>query len=264
MFTSKYKRLEIKNACEKGDYELAESLLKNGAYVNAGLEGACLGGHKDLAQLLIDKWHATDFDLGLMCACRNNHKDLIQMMIDRGANLNSKETLNACLSTSCMGGHIDLAKIMIDKGANVNCGIVSACYNGYLELAQMLIKKGADPNRGLEAACDGGQRKIVHMLIDNGGTYWKSLLLYCNETKLIIRMLLRLNRKERKAFLCRIKNDARYFDSTANLARNLINRHLMKANNYKYKLTTRKIICVGQQFVCNDVAKFNARFVDQV
>ena len=49
-----------------------------------GLGGACDGGHRELAELMIEKG-ATDWNWGLMDACYGGHRDLAEWMIAKGA-----------------------------------------------------------------------------------------------------------------------------------------------------------------------------------
>ena len=51
---------------------------------DSGLEGACLGGHRDLAEFMIQKG-ATDWNYGLYNACSGGHRDLAELMIEKGA-----------------------------------------------------------------------------------------------------------------------------------------------------------------------------------
>jgi hypothetical protein len=49
-----------------------------------GLKGACIGGHKELAELMIARG-ANDWNYGLSGACFAGHKELAEFMIARGA-----------------------------------------------------------------------------------------------------------------------------------------------------------------------------------
>ena len=59
-------------------------LVKGANYYNWGLHGACLGGHKDLAELMMAKG-AKDYNEGLQRACEEGHQELIELMIAKGA-----------------------------------------------------------------------------------------------------------------------------------------------------------------------------------
>jgi hypothetical protein len=80
-----------------------------------GLEGACAGGHKKLALLLIDKYKC-DPNWGLWGACFSGHKELVLTMIERGA-----RDFDYGLMEACFMGHTEIIKLMIEKGAT-ECG----------------------------------------------------------------------------------------------------------------------------------------------
>lgn len=106
----------FKYICYIGNIELVRIAMKDTYkyynWNNNGLEGACRGGHQDIAQLMID-YGARDFNLGLYEACRGGHFDLVNMMINCGAN-----NWNRALDGACDGGHLDIVEFLIKKGAN--------------------------------------------------------------------------------------------------------------------------------------------------
>ena len=80
-----------------------------------------------------------DWNWGLFKACKHGHKDLAELMIEKGAN-----GLNWGLQGACEGGHKALALYMIQKGADDwNYGLYGACHGGSKELALYMIQKGA-------------------------------------------------------------------------------------------------------------------------
>ena len=82
---------------------------------NSGLNASCLGGHRDLAEFMIEKG-ATYWNWGLQGACKGGHRDLAEWMIEKGATY-----WKWGLAGACIGGHRDLAELMIEKGATY-CG----------------------------------------------------------------------------------------------------------------------------------------------
>src|ERR1700679_3012975 len=83
----------VKKLCIVGNIkELAENnliesiiLMGNRCNWNDGLEGACRGGHKEIADYMISKG-ANDWDWGLEGACLGNRKEMADYMILKGAN----------------------------------------------------------------------------------------------------------------------------------------------------------------------------------
>ena len=49
-----------------------------------GLSGACQGGHRDLAEFMIEKG-ANNWNWGLDAACYGGHRDFAEWMIEKGA-----------------------------------------------------------------------------------------------------------------------------------------------------------------------------------
>ena len=162
--------LFLKYPCLKNHRHLLELLIQKDIHkilnFNLGLYGACRGGFKDLAQLMIERG-AVNWNDGLQGACRGGFKYLAQMMIDRGAN-----DWNEGLWSACYGGHRDLAQWMMDLGArNLDWGLLSACYGGNKDLAQWMIDLGANGwNYGMMYACWGGHRDLAQWMIDLGAT----------------------------------------------------------------------------------------------
>jgi len=124
-------------APEEERRNLAKSTISR-RYINMGLEGACIGGHKDLAKLMIAKG-ANNLDRCLQSACQEGHKDLAELMIVSGAS-----EFNWGLRGACRGGYKDLAELMIASGArDFDGGLSSACPEGHKDLVDLMIAKGA-------------------------------------------------------------------------------------------------------------------------
>ena len=133
---------------------------------NRILCGACIGGHKMLAKLLIEKG-ADDWNYALYFACFGGHKMLAEFMIEKGANEWKK-----ALYFACFGGHKILAELLIEKGANDwNYALYGACEGGHKMLAELMIEKGADNwNGALYYACRKGHKILVEFMIEKGAT----------------------------------------------------------------------------------------------
>ncbi len=131
---------EVLKAIEdnKNNYSSQNSLERN---MNAGLNGACYGGNKEIVELLLDKG-ANDFNKGLAHACYGGHKEIVELMLDKGAT-----NFNWGLINSCLAGHKEIAELMIDKGGNDWDGGLKAANSGKHEkLIQLMVKNGADVN----------------------------------------------------------------------------------------------------------------------
>ena len=104
-------RKGFREVCRKGDRLSITKFRYPKEWSNDGLYGACLGGHRDLVDLMIEKG-ADNWNWGLYSACLGGHRDLTVLMISKGAN-----HWNLGLYYACQGGHRNLVDLMIQKGA---------------------------------------------------------------------------------------------------------------------------------------------------
>ena len=75
---------DFARTCEKGDRLSIVKSKFNRSWLNGGLQSACLGGHKELVELMILKG-ADDWNGGLRVACFGHHEELAELMIVKGA-----------------------------------------------------------------------------------------------------------------------------------------------------------------------------------
>ena len=128
----------LEESCEKGSVFMIKAIESKKPNWNWGLEGACRGGHCELAEWMVEKG-ATWWDWGLSGACRGGHRELAEFMIAKGAT-----SWGWGLEGACIGGHRDMAEFMIEKGAtNWNLGLEGAWHGGHRKLAEFMIEKGA-------------------------------------------------------------------------------------------------------------------------
>jgi hypothetical protein len=137
--------------------------------VDQGLAGACEGGHKELALILIH-WGASDYNGGLFGACYGGYEELVMLMIRNGA-----DKWDIGLEEACYGGHKKIALIMIRHGANdLNRGLFGACQGGHEELIEFITQKVIPSERidwgmGLQGACRGGHMDLALRMLDKVG-----------------------------------------------------------------------------------------------
>jgi hypothetical protein len=156
----------------------------------------CVGGHKELASIIIGKYDC-DGNTGLLKACEGNHKELALLLIEYGCNPNYG------LRGACIGGHKELALMMVqeiessERFGDFDWGLAGACEGNNKELALLMLEKGADPdagwcdmsddnpelarllidwganvNEGLLVACRNGLKEVLSLLIENGANDW--------------------------------------------------------------------------------------------
>jgi len=199
----KHKDLQI--ACRYRNYQQIESLLKDGASVNYGLNGACEGGHKDIAQMMIDKG-AICWNFALWGACEYGQIEMAQMIIDKGGDkiVQSDGVITDGwkwgFEIACGKGYAVLMHLMVKYGSDYwnskgpgytksvyDTGLCLTCHSGHIELAQQLIEMGAnDLSEALRYACEGGHAELALQMIDRGADPSIGLLGSCkgNNAKL--------------------------------------------------------------------------------
>ena len=76
---------------------------------------ACYGGHRDLAEWLVDEKDADNINRALAHACEGGHRYLAEWLVDeKGAS-----DFNWALASACRGGHRVIAEWLInEKGAS--------------------------------------------------------------------------------------------------------------------------------------------------
>ena len=124
----------LEKICEKGSVFMIKAIEHINPNWNFGLYGACLGGHRGIAEWMVERG-ATYWDRGLEGACEGGRRDLAEWMIEKGAT-----RWDWGLEGACEGGHRALAEWMIEKGATYwNMGL----YGAHRKLAELMIEKGA-------------------------------------------------------------------------------------------------------------------------
>jgi hypothetical protein len=103
--------IEFENMCRNGDIEKVKvNITESPLMLNRGLAGACIGGHIELVELIIERSDDLDWNLGLCGACIGGHSDIALLMIEKGAN-----DLKFSLYGACLHGHQELVELVITK-----------------------------------------------------------------------------------------------------------------------------------------------------
>jgi ankyrin repeat protein len=195
-----YKELhdELKDACQNGNINLVKTLFKDKKQIldavndknqlNTYLHLASDRGHKDIAELLIEKganinqkvWSG---NTPLHCASLYGHKEIVELLIANGATFDEENEIGETpLHFASAKGHKDIVKLLIENGANINqeneiseTPLHWASENGHNDIAELLIEKGANINKinnygltPLHMASFHGRKDIAQLLIENG------------------------------------------------------------------------------------------------
>jgi hypothetical protein len=156
------------NMCLMGNIELVKQILTNPhrwfREANVGLKAACIGGHLDIAKLLIDRG-ADEYNQALRFACIGNHNHIVKYLLEevRGINWDC----NIGLSYACERGNIELLNLLTFHGADdYNHGLYYACKGGKKEIAELMMQHGATATRNATmGACCSNRPEMVRWLI---------------------------------------------------------------------------------------------------
>ena len=184
------------------DVDKVKQYLADGANVNAKdkrnktpLHKAAYGGHREIAELLIDKGanvNAKDKnnETPLHAAAFYGRKEFAELLIDKDADVSAKDKNDQTpLHVASNRKKTEVVKLLIDKGADVNAksGTGSPLHKALgkglgvkpdlvssKEIAELLIKKGSDVNAKivtgtpLHLAASLGHKGIIELLINEG------------------------------------------------------------------------------------------------
>ena len=208
----------------QGDINIVRTLLGQQIFpINSNRNGgmrplslAAMGGHLEVAELLLDKGATLNFlyyrEMPLYQAVYFNHLEVVDLLIDRGADPD-----RACaLYIAAHQNHLKIVKRLINRGVNIDyqdhdfkrTPLHAAAEQGLLEMAELLIENGAkvnsksksDASTPLHYAAKNGFLEVAKLLISNGseidaygGHYAATPLFYASQEGhlLIVNLLIR-------------------------------------------------------------------------
>jgi len=177
-------------AASSGDIAKVESLLKDGADVNAlgkfggtALSFAVSGHHKDVAQLLLD--HGANVNstntAGWSALFYASDEDMADLLIAHGANVNARDSTGVTPLWDVARPELQgVVKVLLAHGADVNTRSRNGdtplhAWDISKEMAELLLAHGADINAKnnngktpLQAAIDEHNDETVKFLVAHG------------------------------------------------------------------------------------------------
>lgn len=188
-------RTALEVACEKGNLEIAKTLLEAGADVNVAghrgrtpLYGASMNGHLQVVKLILERQGSFEIKdirglTPLHAASSNGHLEVVKLLLDKGADITvANENGWTLLISASSQGHLEVVKLLLDMGADTTVanetGVTPlhlASINGHPDVVKLLLDKGADftiANKDgltpLLIALSKGHLEITKLLLHRG------------------------------------------------------------------------------------------------
>lgn len=185
----------LETAAAKGDDELVQTLLNDGAYGNSrggaygnALRLAASAGHDSVVHLLLENEAETTGQAGyyrtaLQAAAAKGHERVVEILVANGADVNgNNDNYGNVLQSGAYSGNFKTVAILLANGAEANAkggfarsALEVAAAIGHERMVDTLLRSGAQiESRGakygtaLQAAAFGGHVKVIAMLLAHG------------------------------------------------------------------------------------------------
>ena len=179
-----YLKYEFYHACRNSKPNMIRFLISRGIQDwDLGLAGACVGGHLNIARLMIRKSkksrHKLDWDNGLECACESGNVKLVNFML-----VHESKDYRYALEGACKGGNLKIVESMFAKvsyqGWNNSHFLLNAGVGKHIKVINFLVEKargtitplgvgGEAWNYVFQGACIGGHIDLVKSTIGKTG-----------------------------------------------------------------------------------------------
>jgi ankyrin repeat protein len=186
---------KLLEAAEAGDTAEVQSLIKEGAGVNAkgsygstALMRAAVRGHTNTVRALLEKGADVNAKgitgrTALMEAAFSGYTDTARTLLEKGADVNARDNEGwAPLFWAAFSRRTDMVRALLEKGADVNAknkhddtALIHAAYGGDTDTVSVLLEKGAEVNAkddmgrtALIEAARQGYTDTVRALLEKG------------------------------------------------------------------------------------------------
>ena len=155
----------LRDAARKGDTDLIEKLLENGADIEEAegkfndtpLHLAALEGNTSAVECLLDRGANIEAKdkigrTALILAASIGHKSTVEFLLDRGANIEAKGQYDyTALIEAARCGHTPTVECLLKHGANIKAGeqygytaLMLAAWEGHESTVECLLDRGAN------------------------------------------------------------------------------------------------------------------------
>ena len=176
-------QLSLNEAIKANNLNRVQELILDGSDENKALNKACEEGQLEVVELLL-KYGAdvhTNNDEALRIACEEGELKVVEVLLEYGADVhacNDEPLRKVCQNEyfEYFNRYIEVVKLLLEHDADVHaCNDESlriACCEGHLEAVDALLEYGADVHacndEPLRKACQYGDFEIVKLLIEHG------------------------------------------------------------------------------------------------
>jgi len=169
--------LGMDNACLFGHFELVQLLIEYRCIIVSDyFVSACAGGNLDIVKLTIDKDYTDDWNIGMYSAAEAGHKNVFEFILDKAGgwtNAHISQSVNSFYYISTKNGHYEIS-VQISHLVSRECLFFAACTEGNLE---KVSNNNTDLDYfdiylllGMVIACEKGYLDIVKYILEK--TQW--------------------------------------------------------------------------------------------
>ncbi|KAL7947111.1 ankyrin repeat protein [Trichoderma barbatum] len=183
-------------AARSGELQVVQEILASnpsavndpprGYYGQTALQAACMHGHEDIVEYLLDAGADVHFcggnnfqRTGLQIACGQGNENNIRMLLAAGSEINMSPVKNHGIRVSTQNHQRSQSppKNFAVARYNGRSALQAASERGHLSIVKLLLELGAEVNAppspiagrtALQAASGGGFGAIVQLLLQNG------------------------------------------------------------------------------------------------
>lgn len=168
-----YHGKELEDLAKFGDLVGIYYLVENGADIhkdnNVAFKVACLHGHLDVVQFLVEKGARINAN-ALQLPSIMGYLKIVRYLVEKGADIRANN--DWALQKSCYYGRLEVVRYLVENGANIhvhdNFPLHCASLAGHLKIVCYLVECGADIHArqdfALQLASENGHSDIVSYL----------------------------------------------------------------------------------------------------